>query len=47
MASAVTAVAGCVVTEGLSEGADSYNATMHGLLNQKFGKDIFKEAGVR
>ena len=38
-------VAGCVVTEGLVEGADSYNETMHSLINQKYGRDVFKESG--
>lgn len=38
-------VAGCLVTDGLVEGADSYNETMRNLLNQKYGKDIFKESG--
>ncbi len=38
-------VAGCMVTEGLIAGANSYNATMQYLLNQKFGRDIFRESG--
>jgi len=38
------AIAGCIVTEGLLNGAQGYNETMQALLIAKHGKDIFKEA---
>jgi hypothetical protein len=37
-------IAGCIVSEGILGAADGYNSTMKPLLNQKFGRDIFKEA---
>lgn len=40
----VHAVAGCLVSEGLLTGANSYNNEMQKLLNVKFGHDVFKEA---
>lgn len=40
----VTAIAGCVVTDGIIGAIDGYNSTMKPLLNQKFGHDIFEEA---
>ena len=40
----VTSIAGCVISEGIAGAKDGYNSVMKPLLNQKFGRDIFKEA---
>ena len=40
----VTAIAGCVVSDGIMGAEEGYNSTMKPLLNRKFGHDIFKEA---
>ena len=40
----VTPIAGCLVSDGIIGAEQGYNATMKPLLNQKFGRDIFKEA---
>jgi len=40
----VTAIAGCVVSDGILGAEEGYNSTMKPLLNRKFGHDIFKEA---
>ena len=40
----VTAIAGCVVSDGIMGALEGYNSTMKPLLNRKFGHDIFKEA---
>lgn len=37
-------IAGCLVSDGILGTAEGYNSTMKPLLNEKFGKDIFKEA---
>src|SRR5450755_5190335 len=39
-----TAIAGCVVSDGIIGAQEGYNSTMKPLLNRKFGHDIFKEA---
>ena len=41
---AMTAIAGCVVTDGIIGAIEGYNSTMKQLLNRKFGHDIFQEA---
>jgi hypothetical protein len=41
---AVTPIAGCIVSPGVTVAAESYNATMKPLLRKKFGRDIFAEA---
>ena len=40
----MTAIAGCVVSDGILGAEEGYNSTMKPLLNRKFGRDIFKEA---
>jgi hypothetical protein len=40
----VTSIAGCVISDGIAGAKDGYNSVMKPLLNQKFGRDIFKEA---
>jgi hypothetical protein len=39
-----TAIAGCIVSDGIIGAKEGYNSTMKPLLNRKFGHDIFKEA---
>lgn len=39
-----TAIAGCIVSDGILGAQEGYNSTMKPLLNRKFGRDIFKEA---
>jgi len=38
------AIAGCIVSDGILSGAESYNLKMKALLNEKYKKDIFFEA---
>jgi hypothetical protein len=40
----VTSIAGCLISDGVAGAKDGYNSVMKPLLNQKFGRDIFKEA---
>jgi hypothetical protein len=40
----VTAISGCIVSDGIIGAQEGYNSTMKPLLNRKFGHDIFKEA---
>ena len=37
-------VAGCVINNQIREHANGYNSTMKQLVNQRMGRDIFKEA---
>jgi hypothetical protein len=39
-----TPIAGCVISDGIIGAQEGYNSTMKGLLNRKFGHDVFKEA---
>ncbi|MGJ8651705.1 MAG: hypothetical protein ACSHX8_00395 [Opitutaceae bacterium] len=40
------AIAGCIVSDGIIEGAKAYNETMKELLFIKYKKDVFKEVAA-